>query len=331
MSRLSMQGSLGNADASADISNRFSLDTNGFDALRAQVANSPVAGAKMAAKQFDATFIQMMLKSMQDATPSNGLLDSQAGNQYMSMLNGQLAQQLSTKGVGVADQLLAQLLRNQGMQVGPDGQVIGNDANGSTSAGGAINSNAMLNMLAASAYASAHAHGQQLNQNPQGYSADDADIEYDGDDRQQAFVNKLGNAARTASAASGIPARFILSHAALESGWGRHEIRETDGSSSHNVFGIKAGKNWTGRTVTAMTTEYVDGVAQKVRAKFRAYDSYEDAMVDYANLLRSNPRYADTMASTHDAVGFATGLQRAGYATDPGYAKKLVKIMNQMV
>ncbi len=97
------------------------------------------------------------------------------------------------------------------------------------------------------------------------------------------------------------------------------------------MFGIKAGKNWTGRTVTAMTTEYVDGVAQKVRAKFRAYDSYDDAMVDYANLLRNNPRYADTMASTHDAAGFASGLQRAGYATDPGYAKKLVKIMNQMV
>jgi flagellar protein FlgJ len=273
----------------------------------------------------------MMLKSMQDATPSNGILDSQAGSQYMSMLDQQLAQQLSTKGIGVADQLLTQLMRNQGLQVGADGQPLGNDANGSTSAGGAINSNAMLNMLAASAYASAHSQGAALSQNGGDASADDADASYDGDDRKQAFVNKLGNAARTASAASGIPARFILSHAALESGWGRHEIREADGSTSHNVFGIKAGKNWTGRTVTALTTEYVDGVPQKVHAKFRAYDSYEDAMVDYANLLHNNPRYADTMASRHDAAGFAAGLQRAGYATDPGYAKKLVKIMNQMV
>lgn len=333
MSRLSMQNQLGGNANSADISQRFALDTNGFDAMRTQIQNSPAAGAKLAARQFDATFINMMLKSMQDATPSNGMLDSQAGSQYMSMLDQQLSQQLSTKGIGVADQLLTQLMRNQGLSVGADGQAGGNDANGGTSAGGAINTNAMLNMLAASAYASAHSQGASLAANQQDYNANDSEIEYEGDDRKQAFVNKLGNAARTAAAASGIPARFILSHAALESGWGRHEIREHDGSTSHNVFGIKAGKNWTGRTVTAMTTEYVDGVAQKVRAKFRAYDSYEDAMVDYANLLRSNPRYADTMASTHshDAAGFAAGLQRAGYATDPGYAKKLVKIMNQMV
>ncbi|RKP45388.1 flagellar assembly peptidoglycan hydrolase FlgJ [Pararobbsia silviterrae] len=326
-----MQNTLGGSTDAADISNRFALDTNGFAAMRTQVQNSPLAGAKLAARQFDATFIQMMLKSMQDATPSKGLLDSEAGNQYMSMLDQQLAQQLSTRGIGVADALLGQLLRNQGMQVGPDGQLMSNDANGTTSASGAINTNAMLNMLAQSAYASAHAQGQSLAQNGQDFNADDSDVGYDGDDRKQAFVNKLGSAARTASAASGIPARFILSHAALESGWGRHEIREADGSTSHNVFGIKAGKNWTGRTVMAMTTEYVDGVAQKVRAKFRAYDSYDDAMVDYANLLRSNPRYADTVASSHDAVGFANGLQRAGYATDPAYAKKLVRIMNQMV
>jgi flagellar protein FlgJ len=331
MTGLSLQNSLSGTGDAADVSKRFALDTNGFDAMRSQIQNSPVAGAKLAARQFDATFISMMLKSMEDATPSNGVLDSQAGKQYMSMLDQQLSQQLSTKGIGVADQLLSQLLRNQGMKVGPDGQVMGNDADGSTSASGAINTNAMLNMLATSGYAASHSHGASLSQNQQGYDGENADTAYEGDDRKQNFINKLGNAARTAAAASGIPARFILSHAALESGWGRHEIRDADGTTSHNVFGIKAGKNWTGRTVLATTTEYIDGVAQKVRAKFRAYDSYDDAMVDYTHLLRSNPRYADTVASAHDANGFAASLQRAGYATDPGYAKKLVKIMNQMV
>jgi peptidoglycan hydrolase FlgJ len=318
------------ADA-GDISKRFALDTNGFDAMRSAVKNSPLAGAKMAARQFDAVFMQMMLKSMQDATPSNGMLDSETSKTYMSMLDQQLAQQLSNKGVGMADKMLGQLLRNQGIKVGPDGQAINNDANGTTSASGSINTNAMLNMLATQAYASQHGTGASLAQNQQNFNPDDSDIDYDGDDRQRAFVDKLGNAAKTASAASGIPARFILSHAALESGWGRHEIRNTDGTTSHNVFGIKAGKSWTGPTVTASTTEYVDGVAQKVKAKFRAYGSYEDAMVDYTNLLKNNPRYAGTIASSHDAAGFATGLQRAGYATDPAYAKKLVKIMQQMV
>jgi flagellar protein FlgJ len=318
------------ADA-GDISKRFALDTNGFDAMRSAVKNSPLAGAKMAARQFDAVFMQMMLKSMQEATPSNGMLDSETSKTYMSMLDQQLAQQLSNKGVGMADKMLGQLLRNQGIKVGPDGQVINNDANGTTSASGSINTNAMLNMLATQAYASQHGTGASLAQNQQNFNPDDSDVDYDGDDRQRAFVDKLGNAAKTASAASGIPARFILSHAALESGWGRHEIRSADGTTSHNVFGIKAGKSWTGPTVTATTTEYVDGVAQRVKAKFRAYDSYDDAMVDYTNLLKNNPRYAGTMAASHDAAGFAAGLQRAGYATDPAYAKKLVKIMQQMV
>ncbi len=254
----------------ADISKRFALDTNGFDAMRTAVKNSPIDGAKMAARQFDAVFMQMMLKSMQDATPSNGMLDSETSKTYMSMLDQQLAQQLSNKGIGVADKMLGQLLRNQGIKVGPDGQVINNDANGTTSASGAINTNAMLSMLATQAYAAQHGAGGSLAQNSQNFNPDDSDVDYDGDDRQRAFVDKLGNAAKTASAASGIPARFILSHAALESGWGRHEIRNADRTTSHNVFGIKAGKNWTGPTVTATTTEDVEGVAQRVKAKFRA-------------------------------------------------------------
>lgn len=319
----------------ADISKRFALDTNGFDAMRSAVQNSPLAGAKLAARQFDAVFTQMMLKSMQDATPSDGMLDSEGGKMYMSMLDQQLAQQMSTKGIGVADKMLGQLLRNQGIQVGPNGEVINNnDANGTTGASGAINTHAMLGMMAA--YAAQYGHGASLQNGhafngQDGQDSDGASTYAGNDERQKAFVDKLGGAAKTASAVSGIPARFILSHAALESGWGQHEIRTADGDTSHNVFGIKAGPSWTGRTVEAMTTEYSDGVPQRVKAKFRAYDSYDAAMVDYANLLKNNPRYADTVASAHDPVGFATGLQRAGYATDPGYARKLVKIMQQMV
>ena len=107
-----------------------------------------------------------------------------------------------------------------------------------------------------------------------------------------AFVDKLAAPAQAASAATGIPARFIIGQAALESGWGKSEIKKADGSTSHNVFGIKATKDWTGKTVTTVTTEYVNGKPQRTVEKFRAYDSYEDAMTDYASLLKSNPRYA---------------------------------------
>jgi flagellar protein FlgJ len=145
-----------------------------------------------------------------------------------------------------------------------------------------------------------------------------------------AFVDKLAAPAQAASAATGIPARFIIGQAALESGWGKSEIKKADGSTSHNVFGIKATKDWTGKTVSTVTTEYVNGKPQRTVEKFRAYDSYQDAMTDYASMLKSNPRYAQVLNSSHDVTGFANGMQRAGYATDPHYAKKLLSIMQKM-
>ena len=136
--------------------------------------------------------------------------------------------------------------------------------------------------------------------------------------------------ANEASQTTGIPARFMLGQAALESGWGKRELRGTDGTPSHNLFGIKAGAGWKGPIVEAVTTEYVNGVARKSVEKFRAYPSYADAFRDYANLLRSNPRYAGVLAQAAQGIdleGFAHGLQRAGYATDPNYADKLSRII----
>jgi flagellar protein FlgJ len=122
----------------------------------------------------------------------------------------------------------------------------------------------------------------------------------------------------------------MLGQAALESGWGKREIRAADGTPSHNLFGVKAGANWKGSVVETVTTEYVNGVAQKSVEKFRAYSSYADAFRDYANLLRNNPRYAGVVAQAAqgiDAAGFAQGLQKAGYATDPNYADKLTRVI----
>ena len=90
---------------------------------------------------------------------------------------------------------------------------------------------------------------------------------------------------------SGIPASFMLGQAGHETGWGRSEIRNKDGSTSFNLFGIKAGKGWTGKVAEVTTTEYINGVPRKVVAKFRAYDSYEDSFRDYARLITDNPRY----------------------------------------
>ena len=122
---------------------------------------------------------------------------------------------------------------------------------------------------------------------------------------------------------SGIPASYMLGQAGHETGWGKSEIRGDDGSNSFNLFGIKATGGWSGKVAEITTTEYVDGVPRKVKAKFRAYDSYEESFRDYARLISENPRYAQAMQSTGNATAYASALQKAGYATDPQYASKL--------
>ncbi|PRX99209.1 MULTISPECIES: flagellar assembly peptidoglycan hydrolase FlgJ [unclassified Paraburkholderia] len=326
------------AGAANDLSNRFALDVQGFAKLSAQAKASPQAGMKMAAQQFDAVFTQMMLKSMRDATPQDSPFDSHDSATFTSMMDQQLSQQMSQKGIGVADAMLKQLMRNQGMQVG--GGAGGAGAAGGLAgmanalgggSGGDEGQTAALNALA-KAYGNAQANGQLAM--GKGYSANSAltpPLKGDGTSpKVDAFVDKLAQPAQAASAATGIPARFIIGQAALESGWGKSEIKKTDGSTSHNVFGIKATRDWTGKTVSTVTTEYINGKPQRVVEKFRAYDSYQEAMTDYASLLKGNPRYAQVINSAHDVNGFANGMQRAGYATDPHYAKKLMSIMQKM-
>lgn len=150
----------------------------------------------------------------------------------------------------------------------------------------------------------------------------------------QSFIQQHDDAAKAAEAATGIPASFMIAQAAHESGWGKREIKLRDGSTSHNIFGIKATDSWKGRVAEVQTTEFIDGKPQKVTAKFRAYASYEEAFKDYARLLGSNARYADVVAKAQKGGGaetFAQGLQKAGYATDPEYASKLARVINTTV
>ena len=304
------------SNAANDLTGRFALDVQGFDAMRAQAQANPREAMKSAAKQFDAVFTQMMLKSMRDATPSDGPFDSHDTATFTSMMDQQLAQQVSSKGIGVADAMLKQLMHNSGMSA--------DDSN--------AGNNVALNALA-KAYANPANNGALRGSH--GYSSNSAltpPVRGDGSsDKVDAFVDKLAAPAQAASASTGIPARFIIGQAALESGWGKREIKKSDGTPSHNIFGIKAGDDWSGKTVATVTTEYINGRPQRVVEKFRAYDSYEEAMMDYASFLKSNPRYAQVINSSHDVNGFAHGMQRAGYATDPHYAKKLISIMQKMV
>lgn len=138
------------------------------------------------------------------------------------------------------------------------------------------------------------------------------------------FLEKLAGAAQVAAEALGLSPHLLLAQAALETGWGRKALQDAQGQDSHNLFGIKAGKSWTGRTVEVKTTEYANGVPQQKVESFRAYDSFAESFADYARLIKR--RYGDVISNGATAEGFGQALQARGYATDPHYAQKIARI-----
>ncbi|MCE0864154.1 flagellar assembly peptidoglycan hydrolase FlgJ [Pseudomonas alloputida] len=145
-----------------------------------------------------------------------------------------------------------------------------------------------------------------------------------------AFVATMLPMAEQAARRIGVDPRYLVAQAALETGWGKSVMRNSDGSSSHNLFGIKATGNWQGEQARAITSEFRDGQFVKETAAFRSYDSYQDSFHDLVTLLQSNARYQGALDAADNPEQFARELQKAGYATDPGYAKKIISIAQQM-
>jgi flagellar protein FlgJ len=152
----------------------------------------------------------------------------------------------------------------------------------------------------------------------------------DMSDHQQAFLDSIAPWAKEAADKLGVAPELVSAHAALESGWGQHPLRNSDGSSSHNLFGIKAGNAWHGDVAESATTEYVGGAAIKTSARFRAYPDQASAFRDYAQMLTDNPRFHGALGTGKDAHAFAAGLAKGGYATDPAYAAKLSRLAGKL-
>ena len=306
------------ASNKSEQSTKFALDTKGLgDLWQSAKAGSPGA-LKEAATQFESMFINMMMKSMRDATPQEGMLDNQQTRMFTGMLDQQMSQNLAKRGMGLADvltrQLGAQNMGQQALAIGGEGNATtsGNAMPGPMDAATMIKSGAMVSGVPA-----AGAPPLPLTTASGRIQAPHV----------RSFQEKLHVHAAEAERATGVPAKFMLGQAALETGWGKRMIRNADGSNSHNLFGIKAGPGWKGKVATAVTTEYVNGRPHTKVEKFRAYDSPAESFKDYANMLAKNPRYEKVIASGGDAAAFAQGLQRAGYATDPHYATKLTRII----
>lgn len=289
----------------------LALDARSLDALRRDASRDPQAALRQAAGQFEALFMQQLLKSMRDAMPRSGLFDGPGQDVYVGMLDQQLSQSLANRPGGLAEIIARQLERHIG-QAGGDTPADASAAAASTAAASTAAARPAAARKAGEAPAAAGAAGAGR---PAGAQAD--------------FIERMWPHAVSAQRATGVPAAFVVGQAALESGWGRSEIRHADGRGAHNLFGVKATGGWTGPTVDVTTTEYVDGKAVKSVERFRAYGSYAEAFRDWASLMSGNARYAPVLRTGQSAEGFAQGLQRAGYATDPRYADKLERTINQ--
>lgn len=276
------------------ISNALAADANSLGKLKLQAGRDSPAAIRETAKQFESLFMRELIKSMREATMKSGMLDNPGSDLGTDLLDQQFAVQMSGQPGGLSDLIAAQLAQQMGVTLPP----------GAISAGklttppmSALQKSSSLAAYSANAVKPTSSQGQ--------------------------FVERHTASAMRIERETGIPASYMVGQAGHETGWGKHNIRMRDGSSSNNLFGIKAGPGWKGPVAEVTTTEYVNGVAEKRVAKFRAYASTDESFRDYARLITQSPRYAQVTQQTGSAQAFANSLQKAGYATDPHYATKL--------
>lgn len=304
-----------NADASVY------TDLTGLQKIK-QLGKGDVADRDQAleqvAKQFESVFLGMMMKSMRDANSAFEDKEMSGSNEmqfYQQMFDQQLTLSLSQNGVGIAEAIARQLKQGGSAAAPAEAEVAGLDLN-----------HYFDNVI------------QKIQQQPRSeapeHSAEPIKTRTSratvtGELTPESFKEKLLPMAQQAAAALGVDAEVLLSQAALETGWGKHMIRDQYGRNSYNLFGIKADSRWQGEKAVVTTLEYRRGLPVQEKASFRAYNSYEESFQDYVAFLQGQNRYQDALNSVVDPVQYVNGLQQAGYATDPQYAEKILDIIKQ--
>lgn len=287
-------------------------DAQSLNDLKSKAGQDPSANLRPVARQVEGMFVQMMLKSMREALPKDGIFSSDSTRLYTSMYDQQIAQQMTAgKGLGLADMMVKQMAGDQA-PVDPADQ---------------MQQVPMKFPLETVTTYQNLALTQLVRKAIPKVPDENSDEPLTGDSKD--FLAQLSLPARLASQQSGVPHHLILAQAALESGWGQRQIPRENGEPSFNIFGVKATSDWKGPTTEITTTEYENGEAVKVKAKFRVYSSYLEALSDYVGMLTRNKRYA-AVTSAATAEQGAQALQNAGYATDPHYARKLTSMIQQL-
>lgn len=278
------------------------------------------------AEQFEALFAHMLLKNMRAASLGDGAMDSEQSKLYQDLMDQEMAGALSKSGgLGIAEMLVRQL--------SPGGAR--SDPGESPRPVDLITSGRWFEPMTPSRQGTGAPDAQaDAGQPGKAAAATDATGPVQAASREtivsspQDFVRSLWPLAKRAAAMLGVSPKLVVAQAALETGWGQHAIRLSDGREANNLFGIKAGTSWNGERARVSTTEVLGGVARRVVAEFRAYGSMADSVADYARLLSDSPRYKAVLNTRNNDTAFAYGLERAGYATDPEYGAKILSIAN---
>ncbi|MET0066194.1 MAG: flagellar assembly peptidoglycan hydrolase FlgJ [Candidatus Thiodiazotropha sp.] len=283
-------------------------DFSGFAALRHEAREDQAGASEKVARQFESLFIQMMVKQMRQASFGDGLLDSKQTRFVQEMYDQQLAVHLSEqRGMGVSEMLQRHIGADPGSEPAPLSGLQPYWSNPARIAGGPMT------------------RIEAVSGDPE--TATETAVVTLSIESPDEFVSRLWQAAESAAADLGLDPQALLAQAALETGWGAHVMPDAQGGISHNLFGIKADQRWSGEQVRKETLEYTQDVAVRRREPFRCYPSYEESFQDYVTFLRENPRYDQALNNTHDSEAYFQALQDAGYATDPNYAKKIIKLM----
>lgn len=286
--------------------NQLSPSADIFGLSQTRGGSQAMHSRESVAYQLEGLFVEMMLKSMRSASLCKSPGQNDAPGLFTSLYDQHIAQAISRSGKPGFARLILPYLSGGKTETEMPGQVFSylSDQRGSAGAQSASGARAL----------------QRSRPAP---------VPCFTESSTGGFISRLLLPAMEASRKSGIPHQLILAQAALETGWGRHEILTAEGRPSYNLFSIKATPEWKGKTVDITTTEYTDGRPQKLTAAFKVYSSYADSLNDYLRLLTSHPRYKTVAHSSTPEVA-AKRLQSAGYATDPDYAKKLISIMDKI-
>ncbi len=330
-----------NDRASMLASPQIYTDVNGLQNLKASGGDERER-LRQIAQQFEAMMMQMMLKSMRQANAVFGEGNPLASSEqdfYQEMFDQQIGVSLSGsgRGMGIAEALMRQL-QNRYPSASDAAEKVAANSDGD---GYAVPARSAIRTAVETA-AVAGALDADFDAGKFWETVDSAALAVadtrtfpvqtrplpDFDGTPATFVNALLPLAERVGAELGVDSRVLLAQAALETGWGQKLIARTDGSSSYNFFNIKAGRNWQGDVATVPTVEYRNGVAVRERAAFRAYQSPEQSFADYAQLIANSPRYRQALAQADDPRAYIHALGRAGYATDPNYADKVLQVMN---